>query len=236
MAAAEHIRAMKERTMDDVFNEQPEQDETQQTEVQQVDTAPEQSGAEAETTAAQNTEKHVPLAALEAERRGRQDWKEKAIRFEEEAKQLRERMSEPQQRTEQTQLDPIQQVRQEMLNERFNMSEMVARQKYADLDDAVEAFKEAAKQNPALGMALQQQPNPYEFAYREGKRIQLLKEVGDDPAAYRARIEAEIRAELQKANPAALNLPASLAGARSSASRSSPAFTGPAPLGTLFNN
>jgi hypothetical protein len=223
--------------MDDVFNEQPEQEEQQPVEEgQQVETGQEQSAPEAETTAATNTEKHVPLAALEAERKGRQDWKEKAIRFEEEAKQLRERMAEPQQRTEQQQLDPIQQVRQEMLNERFNMSEMVARQKYADLDDVVATFQEAARANPALAMALHQQTNPYEFAYREGKRIQLLKEVGDDPAAYRARIEAEIRAELQKANPAALNLPASLAGARSSAPRSSPAFTGPAPLGTLFNN
>ncbi|MNY73265.1 hypothetical protein D3C86_2120160 [compost metagenome] len=78
--------------------------------------------------------------------------------------------------------------------------------------------------------------NPYEFAYREGKRIQLLKEVGDDPAAYRARIEAEVREQLQKANPAALNLPASLAGARSSATRTAPAFTGPSPLDSLFKN
>lgn len=223
--------------MDDVFNEQPEQEEQLPAEDgQQVEQVTEQSGADAETTAATNTEKHVPLAALEAERKGRQDWKEKAIRFEEEAKQLRERMAEPQQRTEQQQLDPIQQVRQEMLNERFNVSEMVARQKYEDLDAVVATFQEAARANPALALALHQQVNPYEFAYREGKRIQLLKEVGDDPAAYRARIEAEVREQLQKANPAALNLPASLAGARSSATRTAPAFTGPSPLGTLFNN
>ena len=223
--------------MDDVFNEQPEPTQQPEQEVQQVEQVAEQSETEAETTAAQNTEKHVPLAALEAERKGRQDWKEKAVRFEEEARQLRERMAErTQQQEPQQQLDPIQQVRQEMLNERFNMSEMVARQKYEDLDEVVKTFQEAALQNPALSMALHQQANPYEFAYREGKRIQLLKEVGDDPAAYRAKVEAEIRAQLQKDAPAALNLPASLAGARSSAPRSSPAFTGPAPLGSLFNN
>lgn len=226
--------------MDDVFNEQPEQEEQQPAqEGQQVEQGQEQSGSEAETTAAQsNTEKHVPLAALEAERKGRQDWKEKAVRFEEEARQLRERMAERSQNHEQQaqQLDPIQQVRQEMLNERFNVSEMVARQKYEDLDSVVAVFQEAARANPALAMALHQQVNPYEFAYREGKRIQLLKEVGDDPAAYRAKVEAEVREQLQKANPAALNLPASLAGARSTASRSAPAFTGPAPLSSLFNN
>lgn len=225
--------------MDDVFNEQPEQEEQQPaTEGQQVGQATEQSEANAETTAATNTEKHVPLAALEAERKGRQDWKEKAVRFEEEARQLRERIAERNNTTEQQQLDPIQQVRQEMLNERFNMSEMVARQKYPDLDDVVKFFQEAVRENPALGMALHQQANPYEFAYREGKRVQMLKEVGDDPAAYRAKIEAEIRASLQPqtAATAATTLPASLAGARSSATRSAPAFTGPAPLSTLFNN
>lgn len=224
--------------MDDVFNEQPEQEEKPATEGQQVEQVAEQSETSAETTAVTNTEKHVPLAALEAERRGRQDWKEKAVRFEEEARQLRERMAERNAPTEQQQLDPIQQVRQDMLNERFNISEMVARQKYPDLDDVVKFFQEAVQQNPALGMALHQQANPYEFAYREGKRVQMLKEVGDDPAAYRAKVEAEIRAQLQpqSAASAAATLPASLAGARSSASRSAPAFTGPAPLSSLFNN
>jgi len=234
--------------MDEVFNETfsneeapapaaaPEGEATQQ--VEQVEGQPEADG---ETTSPQNTERHVPLAALEAERGQRKDWKEKALRYEGELKAYRESQSrnqgqqQPQEQTQQ--LDPIQQVRQEMLNERFNMSEMVARQKYADLDDVVKHFHEAVQQNPALAMALHQQANPYEFAYREGKRIQLLKEVGDDPAAYRAKVEAEIRAELQKPAAAApLNLPGSLAGARSSAPRSAPAFTGPTPMGSLFNN
>ena len=91
--------------------------------------------------------------------------------------------------------------------------------------------------NPALAMALQQHANPYEFAYPEATRVQMLKEVGDDPVAYRAKVEAEVRASLQQpATTAPLNLPASLAGARSSAPRTAPAFTGPAPIGSLFNN
>jgi hypothetical protein len=230
--------------IDDVFNDeaeekQPVEQSTEQQDPanQQVEPEAEQPAADAETTAAQNTEKHVPLAALEAERKGRQDWKEKAVRFEEEARQLRERMAERQTERPQQQMDPVQQLRQEMLNERFNMSEMVARQKYPDLDDVVKHFQEAVQANPALAMALQQNVNPYEFAYREGKRVQMLKEVGDDPAAYRAKIEAEIREQLSK--PAAqqsLNLPGSLAGARSSASRTAPAFTGPQPLDSLFKN
>jgi hypothetical protein len=225
--------------MDDVFNtEQPEQEENQHEESQQVEQATEQSEANAETTAAAtNTEKHVPLAALEAERRGRQDWKERATRAEERARMLEEQQqARAAQGGQQQPVDPIQQLHQVVLNERFNTSEMIARQKYADLDDVVALFQEARQQNPALDVALHQHPNPYEFAYREGKRMQLLKEVGDDPAAYRAKVEAEIRAELQKTAPGALNLPSSLAGARSTGPRSAPAFTGPAPLSSLFNN
>src|SRR5690349_9552135 len=42
-------------------------------------------------------DKNVPLAALEAERKQRQDWKEKAIRYEEELKHLKAQPQAPQQ-------------------------------------------------------------------------------------------------------------------------------------------
>ena len=231
--------------MDDVFGDQASQEEevaqaaagAEGGEGQQVEQVEGQPNADAETTAAQNTEKHVPLAALEAERRGRQDWKEKASRLEGELTELRRQAAERQQPQDQRQIDPIQRVEQLVLNERFNNSEMYARQKYADLDDVLKEFGDAAKANPALSAAMMQQANPYEYAYREGKRIQMLKEVGDDPAAYRAKIEAQVRAEIgQPAAPAQPNLPASLAGARSAAPRSAPAFTGPTPLAALFDN
>lgn len=231
--------------MDDVFGDQASQEEeaaqaaagAEGGEGQQVEQVEGQPNANAETTAAQNTEKHVPLAALEAERRGRQDWKEKASRLEGELAELRRQTAERQQSPEQRQIDPIQRVEQMVLNERFNNSEMYARQKYADLDDMLTVFADAAKANPALSATMMQQANPYEYAYREAKRLQVLKEVGDDPAAYRSRVEAEIRAQIgQSSTPAQPNLPASLAGARSAAPRSAPAFTGPAPLGSIFGN
>ncbi|OUM01664.1 hypothetical protein [Variovorax sp. JS1663] len=224
--------------MEDVFNDQPQEEQLQGNPQEQqpasgstVEPQPGQPGEGGAPTAPEN-EKHVPLAALEAERKGRQDWKEKAIRYEEELKALRAQ-GQPQQQPQQ--LDPIQLVQQQLVNERFNTSEMVARSKYADLDAVVEEFAQAAEKNPALRMALQQSANPYEYAYREGKRIQMLKEIGDDPAAYRAKVEAEIRAQIQPSTPST-PLPASLAGARSTATRSAPSFTGPTPLGSVFPN
>ena len=219
-------------SLEQVLNPQPEET-VEQPEVQ----AQEQSGASPEgggepTSPETQSQTHVPLAALEAERRGRQDWKEKAIRYEEELKQLRQ---QPQQQFQQ-QTDPLQNMQQQLINERFNMSEMLVRQQYKDVDDKVNVFMEAARENPALVAALHQQRNPWDFAYREGARMLMLKEVGDDPAAYRAKIEAEIRAQLQSQAQPQVNVPSSLNGARSVASRSAPAWTGPTDLGNILGN
>jgi hypothetical protein len=194
---------------------------------------PANEDGEGAPAAPQAQEQHVPLAALEAERKTRQDWKEKAIRYEEELKQLRQ---QPPQQFQPQQIDPLQAVQQQLVNERFNTSEMLVKQAHADADEVVEVFMEAARANPALAAALHQQRHPWDFAYKEGKRLRMLKEVGDDPAAYRAKVEAEIRAQLQTQAPPQVNVPQSLNGARSVAPRSAPAWTGPTPLNDMFRN
>lgn len=188
------------------------------------------------TTAPQGDARHVPLAALEAERTQRQDWKEKAIRYEEELKALR---AHTQAQQPAQQLDPMQQMRNEVINQRFDMSEELVRSAHADTDEKVGVFMEAARANPALALALQQQRHPWKFAYDEGARMLAHKEIGNDPAAYRERVKAEVLAEFQKANGSqpshqSLNLPASLNGARSVAPRSAPGFTGPTPFESIL--
>ncbi|KVX62462.1 hypothetical protein WT33_14135 [Burkholderia stagnalis] len=187
----------------------------------------------------------VPLKALEEERKGRQDWKEKAIRFEEELKHLR---------ASQGQQQPAQQQQQErpapltyegaLLNERMNMSEMMVRQQHGDaaVDSALEVFQKAVQENPALGAQLAQQRHPWQFMLDQAKRMQAMQEIGSDPAAYRQKLRDEILAELQQqgaapaaqpaaaAAPAAPVIPRSLATARSAAPRSAQAWTGPTAL------
>lgn len=192
-----------------------------------------------------STDKHVPLAALEAERNQRKDWKEKAIRAEAERDALRaqyERAAQPAQQEERP-VDPIQVMQQRMIDQHYNTSMLLAKQSYKDLDEKVEVFMEAAKANPALVAAMQQQPHPYEFAYREAERIMLQKEMGNDPSAFRAKIEAELRekilAEMGQAPQSAQasgapRIPQSLAGARSSAARTAGAFSGPPSLDDIL--
>jgi len=220
-------------SIEEAFN--PQGMAEQQPAEQQVEQPEVPEGGDGAPAAPQAHESHVPLAALEAERKGRQDWKEKAIRYEEELKQLRQ---QPPQQFQPQQMDPLQSMQQQIVNERFNTSEMLVKQAHADADQVVEVFMEAARANPALAAALHQQRHPWDFAYKEGKRMAMLKEVGDDPAAYRAKVEAEIRAQIQSQAPAQpqFNVPASLNGARSVATRSAPAWTGPPPLESIFGN
>jgi hypothetical protein len=123
------------------------------------------------------------------------------------------------------------QMAREALNTRLHLSEAYARDRHGaeKVDAAVQEFKQAVGQNPALYQQMVQHPMPYEFVLQQAEALRLQREIGTDPNAYRARIEAELRerimAEMQgTAAPVsrAPNLPPSLASARSSAPRAMP--------------
>jgi len=124
----------------------------------------------------------------------------------------------------------------------FKMSEVMARRGHPDIDEKFVAFEAAVRQNPALQAELMRQQHPWEFAYQQGKRLLAMQEIGDDPAAYKERLEllAELSAQQPQTNqPAAAPaptaaLPTSLATARSAAGRSADPHTGPTPFEDLF--
>jgi hypothetical protein len=203
----------------------------------------------------------VPLHALEATRRARNDWKDKAARAEGELAALRRQLEEakaappapPAQPQPMPQPQPtvsfaedpegwaaqLRMQQQEMLmHERANISEMrlndkIGPEKVAEMKAE---FKRAAEADPTLYQKLRQQLDPYAWANAEVERLRLLADVGDDPAAYRAKIEAEARAKWEaelaaqpQPEPAvspAAGQPRSLATVRSVAARAAPAFTG----------
>ena len=121
---------------------------------------------------------------------------------------------------------------QRLFNERLNMSEAMLRTQHddADVDAKIEVFKKAAAANPALRAELTRQPHPFRWAYQQAQRIMAMDEIGDDPAAYRARVETELRARLEAEYAAAapapgqtrVTLPQSLGTARSAGPRSMP--------------
>lgn len=236
---------------------------------QQVDVQPEQQPATAEEVKPAETEAavspeadddddddataaseqgngaHVPLIALQKTRQEKKDWKEKAVRFETELRLLKEQQAE----REKAQSQPQQQAQprgplgpqESLINERMNWSQMMAAEKYPDLEEKIQVFEQAAKANRALAEELLRQPHPYEFAYKHASKLLAMKEIGDDPAAYKKRIEEQIRAELQgqqqTQQPAPTTqaaIPHSLAGARSAAPRNVGSFSGPPSFDEMF--
>jgi len=190
---------------------------------------------------------YIPQQVLERERKRRQDWKEKAARLEGElaaykAQQEQARQPQPEQMPPLAPIDPAQdpvgftaRLQQVLLNERLNNSEERLREKIGDekLNEYVNEFKQLAQRDQTLFGKLYSQTNPYAWMTREVDRLRHLREVGDDPSAYRAKIEAEARARWEAeaaakpppVSPAAGMQP-SLATARSVAGRTASNWTG----------
>lgn len=190
-------------------------------------------------------EKALPMHVVKAMRKEKNDWKEKALtaqaRLEERdrlEKQQREIQNQQQPQGQPQELSPQEQFEQRMFLERSNMSQMMAKRDFPDLDEKVEFFVKEAQKNPALVAEMKAHPHPFEYAYKKALQLQTLAEIGDDPVAYRERMLEQLRSELsaQPAEPAVAPAqraplpPASLANARSAAPRSSEAWTGPTPL------
>ncbi len=218
-------------------------------------------GEEQDPPAPAEGEPLVPRRAYEDERRKRQDHKERAAKLEGELAEVRRQMEElrkapppPQPQYQPPQpIDPAQdpqgfvsRVQEVVLNERLNTSELLARQAHGaeTVDKAIEEFKAAAQADPSLFPKLYGSPHPYDWMMKQVEKLRVQREIGDDPGAYRAKLEADIRAKVQaefagqqqpapRVSPAA-GLAPSLANVRSAAPRSAPAFSGPPSLGDVL--
>lgn len=140
-----------------------------------------------------------------------------------------------------------QRFEQRLFNERLNLSERMlraAKPDAADVDAKIAVFKKAATDNAALRAQLASHPDPYQFAYDIGQRTLAMEEVGTDPAAYRARVEAELREKILAEYGAAdagtgqaaprVTLPQSLGTARSAGPRSGPVVNVPESFGDIL--
>ena len=210
---------------------------------------------EADPPEALEGEPVIPRRAYEDERRKRQDWKARAVEAETKHKELQRQFEDAQRRATapppqqqappQPPPDPVtdprgyaqyveQREAQRELNARLNNSEMYIRDKVGDekLSEYVNEFRQMANADPTLFGKLYSQPHPYAWLTREVDRLRLVRDVGDDPAAFRAKIEAEARARWEqeaKQGPApspAAGMQPSLGTARSVAGRTAGAWTG----------
>jgi hypothetical protein len=113
------------------------------------------------------------------------------------------------------------------------------------VDAAEQAFigaLQAGRLDPADYRRVVNSPNRYAEAVKWHQRQVARTEIGDDPSAYRARIEAELREQIWSELNGNGNgrrfggaMPSNLAGARNVGGRSGPAWSGPASLNDIFD-
>lgn len=138
----------------------------------------------------------------------------------------------------------------EQINQRFlAIARDSAETRYTPetVNEAEAAFNKAAAErtiDPAVHAKINGSLNPWAAAVQWHKRQLASAEIGDDPAAFRAKLEAEILAKHGlTADGAAAEVPAqskpvmpsNLAGARNVGSRSGPAWSGPPSLQDIFD-
>lgn len=189
-------------------------------------------------------DKPLPAHVVKKIRTEKNDWKEKAIaaqaKLDERDRIEQQRQTQANAVHPQPEMSTEERFATQMFNERLNNSEILLRSKHEDVDEKIAVFMEAAKQNPALASGLAQQSHPYQWAYEWAQKEMARREIGDDPVAYRKRLEDEIRASMtaQPADAAqaarAPLPPTSLATARSAAPRDAGAWTGPPSLDQII--
>ena len=227
-----------------------------------------QQGTEASAEGQAQGQKMVPHEALHAEKQKVKRYTEEVSDFRKSNEALHRQVAELLQRV------PVQKVEQQQAPDFYENPEAATRHAVQPefqrieqtllaiaKDTAITRFTEdkVNEAEQAFINALQSQkldqadyqkvvssPNRYAAAVQWHQRQLAQAEIGDDPAAYRTKLETELRekitAELQggtqqpqtQQRPAAV-MPSNLTGARNVGARSGPAWSGPSSIDDIFN-
>lgn len=201
-----------------------------------VETAPEPEASKGEPVAAPpaavEETKHIPITALLDEREKRQQAAREAEDLRKKLAEMEARLNPPKKvdffEDPETALKSVQQTAQAIaINTKLETSRFLAERDHGKEEVAeAYAFFDA---NPHLSQQLLTSPSPFHEAVKVYQKHKALQEMGDDPAAYRARIEAEIRervmAEMAQPRPTSAP-PPSLATATSAGPNKGPVVSG----------
>lgn len=116
-------------------------------------------------------------------------------------------------------------------------------EKVTEAEQAFISAMQSNKLDPADYQRVVSSPNRYAAAVQWHQRQQAQAEIGDDPAAYKAKLEAEIREKVlaeinsgtdQPAQQRQQVMPSNFAAVRNVGSRTGPAWSGPQPIDSIF--
>lgn len=205
---------LEDKEPEEVAADAPESEPTPAEEPKEAkgETPPEPEAAEVEAGAPPAPEPEptrVPITAMLDEREKRQAAERELQQLRQWREQMEAQARAAQQKTPDIYEDPegfVRQtqasVQQALWNERLNMSEALARDKFGDetVESARDAFMRAAQANPAIYAEMRQHPNPYSYVVNWHKRQSILSEIGEDPDKWKqSQLEAlkeQVRQEL----------------------------------------
>lgn len=139
-------------------------------------------------------------------------------------------------------------VQQEIQAQKEQVSLLLAEEKHGTeaVQAAYAAFAALRQSDPqgseADYQSIMRSRHPFNAIVDWHKKRQVADEIGNDPAAYREKLKAELLAEMQAkpadaapATPSTPVMPSNLAGQRNVGARSGPAWSGPTPLNDIFD-
>lgn len=183
--------------------------------------------------------KQVPLTGLLAERNKRQELERELAALKQQQGQPKRDFFDNPEETLQSAIKEVEsRLEEKYSSQRFRdlhaVSEQFARQSHADYDDKAALFAELVQNDDALFQQWTNSDNPAEFAYRTAYAHDQLGAVNYDLAKYRAKLEAEIRAELQAGQKP--DVPASTATLPSAPQRQEAPASGPVSLDEILKS
>lgn len=193
---------LDDMTLTTAATETPETPEPEQ--VEEVETGdkptPEKEQTQAPPAEVEDKASTVPIAALMAERdkrRAEQTQREALQRQLDELKNSRKEQPPFFEDPEGFVARALSEADQRANARLYAVLDAEAREQYADYDEVLELLKGRMEQNPALHAQVFQSPNPAKAAYQLGKQLREMEQM-QDPVAYRQKLEAEIRADIER--------------------------------------
>ena len=182
------------------------------------------------------------FAAMQDERRKRQELENRLAQIEQAQKQPPPKsfVEDPDGALARYQQEMQQQLSGAIVQTKVSATEAVARAQHKDYDQIVEVFGQVCQNTPGLYQQALASPNPAEFAYRIGKNyhdlqqagsIEQLKERIEKEA--RIKVENEYKQKHEELEKLRQSLPSSLSEARGT-NQQRVQYTGPTPLGAIL--
>jgi|GEM_PF-3448417 len=239
-----------------ISGEEPETDksvEAQEPEQQTSEQQPEQQEAEAQSAEAEGAEsgdgeegnENEPTVPLAVFKSMRDDLKQQLDQFK---RQIGQQQKEPEpepvkppdmfENPEAYQSFMQSQMQQMIASARADMSQAMVEQEYGK--EAVNEALDAVKAQPALARQFMNDAHPYAKLMEWHQSQKVAQEIGPDPAAYREKLEKELRQKIEaemaakQAQEMAGKKAPSLAGVNGSGGNTDPGWQGPSDLNALI--